>query len=169
MYSWQMFAGFQVMFCLIVLSALFSVARLVGIWNHDRFLVLWGLILLIVGGYALVFLPEFFHTMKELPYSYWHRVSLYSMPAICIEGGLFSLFRAYLVYAAARRSTREHGLLFGVFLLYAIIAVAVNFLAINNTISVDNQLLFSRVVLTVSLMMTAVVYRFRNTVSPTVL
>lgn len=164
-YPAPLYVGFNVLFFSIIVSIVSSLGRLLRIWRNDQFLAVWGIFLLIIGGGALVFLPEFFHTMKELPYSYWHRVSLYSLPAICIEGGLFSLFRAYLVYASHKRTSREHWLLFIVFILYATTAVGVNFLAINNTISIAHQLLFSRIILGVTVVVTMIVYRLRTTVS----
>lgn len=168
-YSASLYVGFQILFFSVIVSIVSSFGRLLGVWRNERFLAVWGIVLLIIGGGALVFLPEFFHTMKELPYSYWHRVSLYSLPAICIEGGLFSLFRGYLAYAAQKRTIREHQLLFIVFVLYATVAVSANFLAINNTISINEQLLFSRIILGITLLVTLVVYRLRTTTSRSLL
>jgi|GEM_PF-2561553 len=161
-YPIAVYAGFVILVSSIVISLCSSLFRLSGLWSDDRFLVLWGIVLLVVGGSAIVLLPEFFHIMKDIPYSYWHRVSVYSMPAICIEGGLFTLFRAYTVYRQKVCTIREQGLLLAGFSVYAVLAVAVNFLAIGAVLSVETQLLFSRIIVGVALIMTVTLFFYRR-------
>lgn len=168
-YSMYVQIGFILFFVSIIVSFFSSFFRLTKVWSSYRFLTVWGIILLVVGAYGLVLIPEFFHSMKDIPYSYWHRVSFYSMPAICIEGGLFNLFRVYSVYARDKRTRNEHYALFVGFLMYAVTAISVNFLAIGNSISVDTQLLFSRIILCGACIVLAVVYYYRNTALPKLL
>jgi hypothetical protein len=123
-----------------------------------------GIILIAVGAAAVFFVPEYFHTMYAVALPYWFRVSLYSLPAICIEGGMFNLFRGYLSSRKGMHTVREHRLLLAMFIVYATVEVVTNFQAINGTILVSIQITLLRVIVAIVMVTCLVIAleRFRK-------
>lgn len=130
----------------ISILATTSLIRFMGYTNY-RWLALLGSILVGIGGCIFFFLPEFFWKAVSIPFSFWYRVTFYTLPAICVEGGILTLFTVFMEQGTVHRTSREKILLSILFFLYATTMVTTNFLVIGGTISVSGHIFFSRIVL----------------------
>jgi hypothetical protein len=110
----------------------------------------YGTALLIIGGVMFFVFPSFFTIAYAAPWPhFWILVSYYSLPAIMIEGGLFTIFDALMRTRGAFVSPRERTASMTLIILYLICAVSANFLALTGALSIEHQIWFSRgVVLT---------------------
>lgn len=150
-----------VMFASISLLSVTSLIRTFGYTNY-QFLVILGVVLLGIGGLTFYFIPQFFFYAISVPFSFWCKVSFYTLPAICVEGGIMTLFTVFMEKGTQKRTQRERLLLSITFIAYAVITVATNFLAINKMIPVMAHLLFSRCIVAMVLIITAHLIVFRN-------
>ncbi len=136
----------SIMAIAISILSLTSLIRLVG-YTHYRWLVVLGSILIIIGGIVFLFLPEFFWKAVSIPFPFWYRVTFYTLPAICVEGGILTLFTVFMEQGTAHRTSREKILLSILFFLYATTMVTTNFLVIGGFVPVQGHIIFSRIVL----------------------
>lgn len=142
----------------VATTALTSFARMAGYTRYWILLVL-GILLLSIGGGMFYFRPDFFATILAIPMGYWVKVTAYSLPAICVEGGLLTLFTLFHE-RHAWTSVRERNMVITGFSLYAVITVAINFLVIGGIVSVAHQIMFSRVIIAGTIAVTgAVLFR----------
>ncbi len=160
--------GFDTSFGLIMLGMLLF-ATLVMLITIGRRLWVWyplitvlGVTLLLLGGMVALCMPEYFFSAYALQAPYWLRVSVYSLPAICIEGGIFTLYIAFVEKGALFRTAREKLFMAIGFLLYAITTVTANFMTINGSIAVHDHIQFARIVTLVVLILTIVVVSMSN-------
>ncbi len=131
-----------------------------------RLLTVCGIALLIMGASIPYIIPEYFHWAVSIHEWYWLRVSVYSVPAICIEGAIFTLFVILHENSLGNRTHREKLLLTIGFVVYAILTVALNFMSINKTITVDSHILFSKVVAGVVLVVALTMIALHEKPSP---
>lgn len=128
----------------MVILLITSLIRLFRVWNY-KWLGLLGITLLIIGGYVIYSMPIFFHIAASLPIPFWNKVIWYTLPAIMIEGGLFTLFIVFIENGTEKKvSSREKQLLSAAFFLYAIFTVTFNFLVLNNLLIVESHVLASQ-------------------------
>jgi hypothetical protein len=106
-----------------------------------------ALLCLAAGGYYFLFYPQYFSQMHSSILSFWYRACLYSLPAICIEGGVLTLVTVLQESDSQCLTTREKKFLYVGFISYAIIAIAVNFMALGNVIQVQTHIAFTKAVL----------------------
>jgi predicted membrane protein len=99
--------------------------------------------LLLFSGYVFYFSPEYFQYSLGLNLTFWDIVSVYSLPAIALEGAIFTLLDQLSYQYSDKRSRR---LISFMFVFYAFFAVATNFAAIAGTIQISHQILFSRAI-----------------------
>lgn len=157
----------QVMILLIRILVVTSMVRMLGKTNY-RWLTVLGLTLLITGGLVVYLVPEFFSLMIVLPEPFWAKVSWYALPAVVIEGGILTLFTVLVERGLTRRTSRERWLLGAMFVLYSVFIIAINFLALNGRMSVEGHVFWSRVVVSLVLVVTvAVLYGYRRALSST--
>lgn len=119
--------------------------------------------LFITGALIFYTTPSFFHKALSAPWeNYWFLVSYYSLPAVMIEGSIFAWFEEKSkdhVFA----TSRERRIFTGGVVIYLLIALSSNFLAIGNIISIDHQVLFSRIIIAIMIiLMSAVFLRKRD-------
>lgn len=138
---------------LILIGLISSTLRLLGVENR-KFNFIFGFLLVIAGSLVFFFIPSFFLRTILLPIDFWYKVSFYSLPAICLEGGLFTLFTTHLA-SNTDYSNRERKLLVACLVLYLIVGVSANFLALNGIISINHQITFSQIVVIALLIVTA--------------
>lgn len=116
------------------------------IWPRYTLIFVLGALLLVLGGSIAFFFPQYFFDAYALKAMYWIRVSMYSLPAICIEGGILTLYIAFVEKGMGLRTDREKLLMAIAFVLYAIMTVTTNFMTINGTIAVQNHVWFAQAV-----------------------
>lgn len=131
-------------------------------WISYKLLTVCGILLLLAGAGIAYSVPMYFHWAVNLNEWYWLRVSVYSIPAICIEGGIVTLFIVLLDTELAKWTKRARLLIVTVFVLYAVFTVTANFLSINRVMTVDSHILFSRIVSAVVMVFTAIVIIFKR-------
>lgn len=131
-----------------------------------RILTVCGTVLLIMGASIPYLVPEYFHWAVNVHQWYWLRVSMYSVPAICIEGAIFTLFVVLHENGLEHRTDREKLLLTIGFVVYATFTVTANFMSINKTISVDSHILFAKIVAAVVLFFTMIMVVLHKKSSP---
>lgn len=156
-HSQPVFVSLIALSVMVIISIFLSIGRILRLTRGIKNLIISGFVLLLSGGLVMIFIPEFFNIMKNIPYSYWHKVSVYSLPAVCIEGGLFNLFQAH-VLSSRKTTKRENVFLFSGFLVYAITAVSINFFALSEVVSIKEQLMFSKNILLMTIIISFVVY-----------
>lgn len=123
----------------MVVLLITALIRLFRVWNY-QWLGFLGITLLVIGGYVIYSMPIFFHVAAGLPIPFWNKVIWYTLPAIMIEGGLFTLFIVFVENGTEKKVTsREKKLLSIAFFLYAIFTVTFNFLVLNNLILVQSH------------------------------
>jgi len=126
-----------------------SLLKLFKKYNYKLLLCL-SIILLLTGGYVFYFFSDFFIISKNITNHFWYTVCIYSLPSICIEGGLMTLFTIY--FENSQKSTsREKIITLGGFLLYAFIAISTNFLAIGDFIAIEHQVILTRAIVALTL------------------
>jgi hypothetical protein len=130
------------------------IKRIVRVLQKCR--TIFGVIILAVGASVFFALPEYFSTLINAPLDFWILVSIYSLPAICVEGGLFTLFTEFLEHER-RIKTHEYVWLSVVFLLYIGGSVTANFLVIQGVLTVENQVIFARFIVIASIIIGALV------------
>lgn len=125
--------------------AILHITKRLGKYSFYRF---WfGFLLLVSGGAVFYFVPSYFYQLLSVDLPFWFKVSIYSLPAICVEGGLFTLFTDFM--ESERRVTpREYGLLSFAFLLYTAGSVTANFMVILGNLAISHQILFARLIVT---------------------
>ena len=131
-----------------------------------RLITICGIILLIMGASIPYLVPEYFHWAVNIHEWYWLRVSVYSIPAICIEGAIFTLFVVLHENSLGNRTEREKILLTIAFVVYAILTVTFNFMSINKSITVDSHILFSKIVAGVVFVFTMTMIALHEKSSP---
>ena len=131
---------------LIGVLAVTALVRTIGKVTRYGWLMGLGTALLILGAYVFFMDAGFFGIAATLPLSFWHRVTLYTLPAICVEGGLLTLLTVFLE-KAARVPPRERTLVLVMFPLYAVAIIATNFLAVGGIVPVEIHVEFSRIVI----------------------
>lgn len=114
---------------------------------NTKVLIVLGFTLIGIATFIFFGMPSFFYEIKKLALPYWMLVSVYSLPAICIEGGLMTLFTVFFEKNADNYSKRERRLIMSCFILYAVLAFSANFLVIGDIVAIEHQLLFSRVII----------------------
>lgn len=149
------------MFFIAMAVATMTIFR-TGKYIKYSMLTVGGILLLILGASVAYLVPEFFHWAINFDTFYWLVVSIYSIPAICIEGGIFTLFIVFLETSLSNRSKREKYLIVTCFALYATLTVTTNFLTINGVITVDSHILFSRIVSAVAMIVAGSILYFEN-------
>lgn len=120
----------------------------------------YGLLLVILGGAIFWGSPGYFHALAtSTNLSFWQQVSAYSLPAICVEGGLLTLYCTLLNQQPLLSRTYKAALATG-FLFWTAVAVAGNFLALLGLWgwTVDMQIATTRVVVIVTIVIAAIVY-----------
>lgn len=144
---------FLLMTAAVSVMVLASFARMFGYMKY-RVLTLMGVTMLGIGGYVFYFVPDFFSIVLSVPMGFWLKVTAYSLPAICVEGGLLTLFTVFretkLHITSGERDWVQVG-----FAAYAIIAMSVNFAVILGYGEIAHQIQFSQIILTVTLIITA--------------
>lgn len=143
---------FLLMTAAVSVMALASVARIFGYMRY-RILTLMGVTMLCIGGYVFYFVPDFFNTVLPVSMGFWLKVTAYSLPAICVEGGLLTLFTVFRETKLHITSGDRDWLQVG-FPIYAIIAMSVNFAVILGFVEITHQILFSQIILTGTLIIT---------------
>lgn len=131
-----------------------------------RLLTVMGILLLIMGASIPYIVPEYFHWAVDIHEWYWLRVSVYSIPAICIEGAIFTLFVVLHENSLGNRTEREKILLTIAFVVYAVLTVTFNFMSINKSITVDSHILFAKIVAGVVLVFTMTMIALHEKSSP---
>ncbi len=111
-----------------------------------KVLTIMGLVLLLAGSSMAFHSPEYFTWAVHLPVMFWLRVSIYSIPAICMDGATFTLFIVWFENTMKHRPVRENLLTEIAFVMYASFTITANFLAINFKIPVSEHILLSKVV-----------------------
>jgi hypothetical protein len=117
--------------------------------------VIYGVIIMTLGGIVVYLLPSYFHSYFDLPINFWKKVSLFSLPAICIEGGLFTLYTE-LEHIRLKLLKREHRIVNIAFIIYTISAITTNFLVLNSVWPINEQLLFYRTLIAILTFVTLV-------------
>lgn len=87
---------------------------------------------------------NFFYEILHADLPFWYLVSVYSLPAIALEGAIFTLIDELAFRHKEKRSQKQASFLF---VAYAIVAVGANFAAILGYLSISHQLFFSRAVI----------------------
>ena len=123
-----------------------SLLRIFGHRVRPQYRVAFGITLIALGSIAVYFIPSYFHTMIGLPLYFWYKVSIFSLPAICIDGGLFTLFTE-LQESREGLLGREMLLLSVGFICYTVLAVTVNFVVLLMIWNVEHQILFYRILI----------------------
>lgn len=133
----------SIMILLLVTAILCSAYRMSGRTISSYFLTIFGIALISVGSMVVYFLPSYFYLMIQIPLEFWHMVCIFSLPVICIEAGLFTLFTE--LQNKKGLSLRERYLLTTAFLLYFSLAIIINFIVLNGLWAVQHQILFYRI------------------------
>ena len=128
----------------IAILALASVARMFGYMRYNILFIV-GVTVLLIGGSVFYFQSSFFSTILPIPMGFWLKVSIYSLPAMCVEGGLLTLFTVFNE-TRGKIVMRENIMLQIFFLLYAVVTISINFFVIKGYLSTDHQILISRII-----------------------
>lgn len=155
------------MYTFATITMILTIFRSSELINY-RILTVCGIALLVMGASIPYLVPEYFHWAVNVHQWYWLRVSVYSVPAICIEGAIFTLFVVLHESGLEHRTEREKLLLTIGFVLYAILTVTANFLSINRVITVDSHILFSKIVAGVVFVFTFIMIVFHKKLSRTI-
>lgn len=129
---------------LVVCSLIVSVAHQIGKRTSKTRIFLSGTLL--VYAAMVFFINENYLDqviLAKIPF--WYLVSIYSLPAIALEGAIFTLLDELRVYY--KNDFRSQVLIVVLFALYALVAVSTNFAAILGYISIGHQVFFSRTIL----------------------
>lgn len=149
------------MYTFATITMIMTIFRSYQLINY-RILTVCGIALLIMGASIPYLVPEYFHWAVNVHQWYWLRVSVYSVPAICIEGAIFTLFVVLHESGLEHRTEREKLLLTIGFVLYAILTVTLNFMSINKSITVDFHILFSKVAAAIVFLFTLIMIMFHK-------
>ncbi len=128
----------------IAILALASIARMFGYMRYNILFIV-GVLVLLIGGSVFYFQSSFFSTILPIPMGFWLKVSIYSLPAMCVEGGLLTLFTVFNE-TRGKIVMRENIMLQIFFLLYAVVTISINFFVIKGYLSTDHQILISRII-----------------------
>ncbi len=151
-----------IMMIAITILAITSFVRRYGFTSY-RWLTFLAIMLLIIGGGVFYGLPQFFYGALALRLPFWYRVSLYTLPAICVEGGLLTLFTVFVERGLSHRSSRERMLISVLFVAYAVLTIGANFLVVNRVLSVEAHLALVRWFLAiVAVLFIGILWHFRN-------
>jgi hypothetical protein len=153
------------MYWFATITMIMTIFRSSELINY-RILTVCGIALLIMGASIPYLVPEYFHWAVNVHQWYWLRVSVYSVPAICIEGAIFTLFVVLHESGLEHRTAREKLLLTIGFVLYAILTVAWNFMSINRSITVDSHILFAKIIAGIVFVCTLIMIMFHKKPSP---
>ncbi len=149
------------LFCIMMLAVAFSIlsglVHIVNIvsWRAQHYTTILtearpvlGVLLVLLGMIAFFGLPQYFYTLADvLTLTFWERVSAYSLPAICVEGGLFTLCSTLLEAQEVYLSRRERTFVLIGMLSSTTIAVAGNFLVLTGVIDIGAQVITARAIL----------------------
>ena len=119
-----------------------------------KFLVVLGFILLVQGIIVFYFFTGYFYHTLQLPIPFWYVVSLYSLPAICVEGAIMTHFIMFQDFIEKEKIKKLFTLLF---ILYAGFAIGTNFLVLFKIIHVWDHVLFSRVISIFTLLISSII------------
>lgn len=123
-----------------------SIVRMLGKWNYDWLSIL-GVMLFVTGGCVIYFAPVYFTVAIDLPVSFWHKVVWYTLPAVMIEGGIFTMFTVLMENGTHDNLfIREKRLLSVAFLGYAVFTVTFNFLVLNGIFLPEEHVFWSQIV-----------------------
>ena len=142
----------EIMIVSIVVAIIQSIQKIVSGKPYVTYAVWFSLVLFFAAVNMFFIHTNFF--MLALQYhwnNYWVLVSYYSLPAIMLEGGLFTYFQ-YQIHTSSSVfiSAREKKMFTIGIVAYLFFAISLNFLAISQVISISHQVNFSRMVLIVS-------------------
>ena len=149
------------MYTFATITMVLTIFRSSKLINY-RILTVCGIALLIMGASIPYLVPEYFYWAVNVHQWYWLRVSVYSVPAICIEGAIFTLFVVLHESGLEHRTAREKLLLTIGFVLYAILTVAWNFMSINRSITVDSHILFAKIIAGIVFVFTLIMIMFHK-------
>lgn len=130
----------------ICFSIPLSLLHILGYKVRSGYRIIFGITLITLGSIAVYAIPSYFHTMIRLPLYFWYKVSIFSLPAICIDGGLFTLFTE-LQESKEGLYPREVALLSFGFICYTVLAVTVNFVVLLMIWGVEHQIVFYRILI----------------------
>lgn len=113
----------------IVIGLLHTTNRLGTLTSIRKY---FGALLFFVGGSVFFFLTEYLHLFLESRLDFWNKVSIYSLPAICVVGGIFTLYTEII----ERNISRQHEFIITstLSLMSVLLVVTSNFLVLNNII-----------------------------------
>ncbi len=106
---------------------------------------------LFVGSSIIFFTNShyFWHGLA-LPYSFWHKVSFYTLPAIALESAIVTGFQ-YIATAQSHLVSRERSWVTTLFYFYTLTTMAVNFATIGGLIHIPTHLAIARIVIVTSI------------------
>jgi hypothetical protein len=148
--SWQLLST-ATLWCvgigaaLAIISIAITIAELTGKHIPVRLRSAQTAILMVFGAIVFFCLPEYLTETKALQENFWAIVSIYSLPAICVEGALFNMF----FYHSNKGDRKIYEYLFTA---YATFAVGINFVSLSQVITTDQHILWARLVIIVAIM-----------------
>lgn len=135
-------------YVLLIVSAILSALNFY-IKNKNLHLIrkYLGILLFVTGAIGFFFFPDYFYNSISVQMPYWYQATLYTLPAICVEGGIFTLFSLHLLKIKNVRKIENENAINSLFLFYAVVMVGINFFVINKVIDVSIHLLVSKIVI----------------------
>lgn len=141
----------------ILIAIPISMYRLLKNKGFDKRRLVFGVILMLIGGVVVYLVPSYFEVALGLEIGFWYKVSIFSLPAICIEGAVFTICTE-LQHTALSLNNREYRFLNWFFVIYIVGAVSTNFLVINRVWEVVDQVHFYRIFVFLSVLTLSVLY-----------
>ena len=93
------------------------------------------------------FFHNFFQEIMSMQIPFWVKVCSYSVPAIIVETVILNIFFYHIKWQEKIDAPR---LYVGIFIMYALTAISINFLALSNIITTNDHILFTRIILFVA-------------------
>lgn len=150
----------------IFLLAVTSLVRFAGYTSY-RWLTILGAVLFALGGMVFFFEEHFFMVALQLDQHFFGRLSMYTLPAICIEGGILTLFTVFLE-KHRNQSHKSLRIMRMLFMSYFIIMVTSNFLAVSLLINVSSHIIFSKIMFCSMVIMVFILNKYHYRLDATI-
>ncbi len=148
-----------IMILLLLVVCVTTIIMVIGKPVSDLFLVKLIVGLFLISASVFFGNEEYFSYAIDLPLSFWHRVSFYTLPVIAFESALITGFILFLKQNTFTRIERI--LTYGLFGFYSAVTFAVNFMTLGKIFfTIENHIAIARIVIiTFAIIAPAVIYK----------
>lgn len=147
-----------VMLLLLIIVCITTIIMVAQKQVSELFLVKLIIALFLVSTSVFFGNPEYFHYALELPLSFWHRVSFYTLPVIVFESALITGFILFMDQYNFTKGERIY--IYTLFGFYSLTTIGINFMTLGNLFTIESHIKIARVIIiTFAVVAPVVLYR----------